>query len=159
MGSLIVGVGDMAVSKNPGDEIVTHALGSCIGLTVYDPIAQAGGLLHYMLPESNIDREKATARPCMFADTGIALLLAELQKLGANRKRYIVKAAGGSQIMDAKGVFNVGRRNALALRKTLWKSAMMIDAEDVGGSKARTMRLEIATGRVTIASGGTKTPL
>ncbi len=159
MGNLIVGVGDMAVSKNPNDHIVTHALGSCIGLTDYDPVAQVGGMLHYMLPDSTIDNEKAASRPCMFADTGIALLFRELGRLGANRKRFIVKAAGGSQIMDAKGIFNVGRRNALALRKTLWKTAVMIDAEDVGGTKPRTMKLEIATGSVLISSGGKKATL
>lgn len=159
MGNLVVGVGDMAVSKNPDDNIITHALGSCIGLTVYDPVAQIGGMLHYMLPDSSIDKEKATSKPCMFADTGIALLFMELGKLGANKKRLIVKAAGGSQIMDTKGVFNVGRRNALALRKNLWKSAVMIDAEDVGGTKPRTMRLAIATGSVSIASAGQKAAL
>ena len=47
---LTVGVSEMCISKNPGDIIVTHALGSCIGLAIHDPVAHVGGLLHYMLP-------------------------------------------------------------------------------------------------------------
>ena len=51
----IVGVSDMKLSKNAGDIIVTHALGSCIGIAIHDPDIKVGGILHYMLPKSSID--------------------------------------------------------------------------------------------------------
>ncbi len=64
----IVAVGDM---KHGGekDMLVTYALGSCLGLMIYDPAVQVGGLLHAMLPLSKINPEKAKTNPFMFVDT------------------------------------------------------------------------------------------
>ena len=150
----------MAVSANQTDEIITHALGSCVGLAVYDPEVHVGGVLHYMLPTSAVDRGKAASNPCMFADTGVELLLYELSRLGAAEKaRLIAKVAGGAQIMDERGVFNVGRRNHVALRQIFSRAGILIDAEDVGGTKARTMRMEMASGMVWISSNGDKVQL
>lgn len=160
MARLVVGVAEMAVSANQTDEIITHALGSCVGLAMYDPEVHVGGVLHYMLPTSAIDRGKAANKPCMFADTGVQLLLDELCRLGAAEKaRLIVKVAGGAQITDERGVFNVGRRNHVALRQIFTRAGILIDAEDVGGMKARTMRMEMASGMVWISSNGDKVQL
>ena len=160
MARLVVGVAEMAVSANQTDEIITHALGSCVGLAMYDPKLHVGGVLHYMLPTSAIDRGKAANKPCMFADTGVQLLLDELGRLGAAEKaRLIVKVAGGAQIMDERGVFNVGRRNHVALRQIFSRTGILIDAEDVGGTQARTMSMEMARGMVWISSNGHKVQL
>jgi len=70
----IVGIADMKVSNNPEVSVITYSLGSCIGLVIYDPVVKVGGILHYMLPESSIDNEKASRNPFMFADTGIPRL-------------------------------------------------------------------------------------
>jgi len=73
MSDLIVGISDFKISNKAGDIIVTYALGSCIGISIYDPVAKVGGLLHYMLPDSTLDVKKAAETPAMFADTGILL--------------------------------------------------------------------------------------
>ncbi len=144
----IVGVADVAVSNQPDDVLITYSLGSCIGVAIYDPVAKVGGLLHFMLPDSSIDKEKAARKPAMFADTGIPTLFKSSYQFGAKKAQVVVKIAGGSQILDEKGVFNIGKRNYLALRKIFWKNNVMIVAEHVGGSVNRTMRLEMETGRV-----------
>ena len=59
----VVGVGDMKVSNTIGDVIVTHALGSCIGLAIHDPVAHVAGILHFMLPLSSVNPEKARLNP------------------------------------------------------------------------------------------------
>jgi chemotaxis protein CheD len=138
----------MKISSQPQQLVVTHALGSCIGLAVYDPQVKVGGLLHYMLPESSLDEEKGRQNPYMFADTGIPMLFRECYKLGAVKHRMLVKVAGGSQVLGGPEHFNIGRRNYAALRKIFLKNNVMIDNEDVGGVKARTMYLEISTGKV-----------
>lgn len=148
--SFVVDIADMAVSKDPENLLITYSLGSCIGLTIWDPEARVGGLLHYMLPESTISPDKAQSNPYMFADLGIPLLFKKAYLLGADKKRIVVKAAGAAQLMDAKGIFNIGKRNHLALRKILWRNNVIIEKEDVGGFEGRTMKLEIATGKVTI---------
>lgn len=129
---------------------MTYSLGSCIGVTIWDPEVRVGGMIHYMLPESTLSPEKAKARPAMFADTGIPLLFRSVYKLGAIKKRVIVKVAGGSQLLDDNGTFAIGKRNYVMLRKIFWKNGILIDNEHVGGSLSRTLRLNIETGRVTI---------
>jgi len=145
---------DCAVGAVPGQVLVTFALGSCIGLTAYDPVAGVGGLLHYMLPDSSIDPEKARANPCMFADTGIPLLLDRLYQRGAAKRRLIVYAVGAARMLDPQGVFEIGKRNHLAARKILWKSGLLLQGEAVGGEESRTLRLDIATGRLWFQQGG-----
>ena len=149
-----VSIADMKVSDDCGVTLVTHSLGSCIGLAVYDPVAKVGGMLHYMLPESQLNPEKAQTAPLMFADTGIPILFKSCYQLGAVKGRMIVKVAGGSQVMDSAGVFNIGKRNYAALRKIFWRNKVIIDGEDVGGMVNRTMRLSIATGQLSLKVSG-----
>jgi len=150
----IIGVADMAVSNNLQEDLITYSLGSCIGVVIYDPTVKVGGMLHYMLPESSMDADKARKTPAMFADTGIPLLFKQSYQLGASKRNMMVKVVGGAQIMDENGVFNIGKRNYLALRKLFWKNNVMVAAEHVGGNVNRTVRLEIGTGRVFLKVSG-----
>jgi chemotaxis protein CheD len=150
----IIGVADIAVSNNHQEELITYSLGSCIAVVIYDPTVQVGGMLHYMLPESSMDPEKAKRIPAMFADTGIPTLFKQSYQYGATKKNLIVKVVGGAQIMDENGIFNIGKRNYLALRKLFWKNNVMVTAEHVGGNVNRTVRLELTTGRVILKVSG-----
>ncbi len=151
---LIVGIADMKIGKNPDATLITYSLGSCIGITIYDPGVKVGGLLHYMLPDSQIDAEKAQKNPWMFADTGIPLFFKEAYKLGAEKRRMEVKVAGGSQILDESGFFNIGKRNYMALRKIFWVNNVLIHGEDVGGYVNRTLSVELSSGRVWVKTSG-----
>ena len=159
MDQIIVGMADCRITDVPGQVLATYALGSCIGLVVHDAKAQVGGLLHFMLPDSNTDRERSRRNPFMFADTGIPLLLEQLIARGAVKRRLVVDAAGGAQMMDDQNVFEIGKRNYLATRRILWKAGLLLHAEAVGGSQSRTLRLEIGTGRVWLVEGGTQRQL
>jgi chemotaxis protein CheD len=147
---MVVDIADLAVSNDRRATIITHSLGSCIGVTIWDPQVMVGGLIHFMLPDSSISPGKAKANPAMFANTGLPALFRAAYELGAVKDRLIVKVAGGAQLLDDRGKFNIGRRNYIMLRKLFRKNEILIDGEDVGGSIGRTMRLEIASGRVTL---------
>ena len=151
---LVVGVGDIKVSSDPEEVLVTYALGSCIALILYDPEKKAAGMLHYMLPLSKTSPEKAASNPAMFADTGIPLLFKEMFRLGCRKKHLVVKAAGGGTIKDEKGVFNIGNRNHTVLRKILWKNEILLAAEDVGGRKSRTVRIYVEDGLTLVSCQG-----
>ncbi|MBI4908936.1 MAG: chemotaxis protein CheD [Acidobacteria bacterium] len=153
---LTVGVGDCQVSNTSGVSLVTYALGSCIAVVIHDPIAAVGGMLHFMLPDSALNPARASQNPFMFADSGIPLLFRTAYQLGAQKHRIIVRAIGGAQVMDDHGVFNIGKRNYIALRKILWKAGVMIHGEEVGGNESRTVRLEVPSGRVWIHGAGAK---
>lgn len=152
----IVGVADMKVSNNPDDTLMTYSLGSCIGLVIYDPYEKVGGMLHYMLPESKIDKSKAERNPFMFADTGIPKLFKKTYEFDAKKNRMKVCVFGGAQILDQSGFFNIGKRNYMALKKMFFKNKVLIDVENVGGEVNRTIRLEIKTGDIFVKTSGSQ---
>jgi chemotaxis protein CheD len=154
MAAVVVGIADCKVSRQPDDFLVTHALGSCIAILAYDPVAKVAGLLHYMLPESSMDAAQADSRPFMFADTGIPLLLQAVCQLGAVKTRLVVMAAGGAQMMDPNGTFNIGQRNHVAMRKVLWKAGVLLQQEAIGGTVPRTVRIDVGSGRVQLKMPG-----
>ena len=151
---LAVGVGDMKVSAKQEETLVTYGLGSCIGVTIWDPVSRVGGLLHFMLPESQNDPVKAKVNPALYADTGIPLLFKSAYQLGADKKRLLVRVAGGAQVLDGDGVFNIGKRNYLAMKKIFWKAGVMIHAEEVGSNISRTLRLDVGTGKLLLQEAG-----
>jgi len=155
--NVVVGVADMKVSNKPEDVLVTYSLGSCIGVAIYDSIAKVGGLLHYMLPDSSLDKNKARKNPYMFGDAGIPILFKEAYKYGAKKNRLKIIVVGGGQILDQNGLFNIGKRNYAALRKMFWKNNVTTDFEDVGGSSNRTIKLEIRSGNASLKVSGVGT--
>lgn len=152
--TLVVGVADMVVSNDSSAEIVTYSLGSCLGIVIYDPVKKIGGLLHIMLPDSTIDAKKAASMPYMFVDTGVPRLFHAAYNLGADRSRLMLKVAGGAQLLDQEGIFNIGIRNYAALEKLIAQNSLRIQVADVGGLSSRTMRLDLANGNITIKTPG-----
>ena len=153
MRSVVVGISDCQVSTEPEAELVTYALGSCVAVSVWDPQKRISGLLHYMLPESSMDAQKATTNPFMFADTGIDRLFRLATEKGADKRRLVVRLAGGAQVLDPQGVFSIGKRNYQAARKMLWKYGVLIASEAVGGEVSRTVRLTGEDGRFRVREG------
>jgi len=151
---IVVGVGDLATGTVAAGQLVTYALGSCIGLSVYDPVTRVGGLLHYMLPQPTESGEPPLTKPFMYASTGIPLLFRRLQELGARKERLVVCAAGGAEILEGGSMFAIGRRNHTMLRKIFWKDGIALAAEDIGGNQARTMSLLLPSGEVRIRTRG-----
>jgi len=155
LSTLVVGVGDCKVSRDPNDEIVTYALGSCIAVAIWDPQTRVGGLLHFMLPDSAVDRSgNGRDHPFRYADTGTPMLFRTAYQHGADKKRLVVRLAGGAAVVDDNGVFNIGKRNYAALRKILWKAGVLVHGEEVGGSISRTVRLHLESGRFMIRAPG-----
>lgn len=154
----VVLVADMVIGGKE-DVLITHALGSCLGLMVYDPAVQIGGMLHAMLPLSKINTDKAKANPYMFVDTGVPFLFKKLYTNGAKKERLIIKAAGCANPLGKEEMFKIGQRNYTLLKKLLWKNSLLIAAETVGGTLSRTVKFDLSTGEVLIKSKGKETKL
>lgn len=152
--NIVVNVSDARISRDAQDVLVTYSLGSCIGVTLYDPVARCAGLLHYQLPTSSLDAARARANPYMFADSGMMQLLNDMTALGAEPRRLQVKLAGGAEILDDKGVFSIGKRNYTAIRKILWQRGILLAGERVGGSEPRTLYLRVADGAILVKTRG-----
>lgn len=149
---LVVGIADLVLSADPGATLITYALGSCIGVTIYDRVARVGGMLHFMLPQSSLSPERARSAPLMFADTGVPLLFTRAYELGARKERLVVCAAGGAEVLADDGHFKIGTRNRTMLRKLFWKNNVLLAAEDSGGTHSRTLMLRLSDGLVTVKS-------
>lgn len=148
----VVGVSDYRVSSNINETIITYALGSCLGIALFDPEVNIGGLLHVMLPLSKADPEKAKARPAMYVDTGLQLILDDLYALGAQKGNLKISVAGGASMKatEREDHFKIGKRNFTVFRKLLWKNGFLIAYQDIGGNKSRTMSLRLIDGTVSI---------
>lgn len=154
---LVIGIGELAVAPAPS-EIVTHALGSCIAVCLWDGTRRIGAMLHFLLPDSKINAARAQQQPEAFADTGIPLLVKRFTEAGGNARQAVVKIVGGAEVGGA-GSLNIGRRNILAAKTLLWKHGLMLKGDQVGGTVPRTVYLDAATGQLTIATGGQSTQL
>ena len=150
--NLIVNIADMKISSDPSEILITYSLGSCVAIAVFDPYKKIGGLIHIMLPESQIERNTTNINPYKFVDLGVPALYKEMFRAGAQRNHLITKVMGGSNVMDKNKHFNIGERNYTAVRKILWRNNMIIHKEDVGGSKSRTVRIYIETGKVLVSN-------
>lgn len=161
---IVVGVADVRFSTNPAQDLVTYALGSCVGIVIYDPVTIVGGMLHAMLPQSSIAPDKAAANPHMFVDTGVPLLFKEAYKRGAVKERLRVYAVGGAHvggqgpkaISDEDDQFQIGKRNVTMLRKLLWKNGVLLAGHDLGGDAWRTISLRMDSGELFITSNDGK---
>lgn len=156
MGQVILGVGDFGASNRPEDDIKTFALGSCVSVILLDPKTRTVGMAHVALPDSSINKAKATEKPGYFADTAIPALLEQMSRFGCHKrgKGMVVKLCGGANVMDTNDTFQIGKRNALAVKKVLWSYGMGAVAEDLGKNFSRTVSISVATGHVTLSSPG-----
>jgi chemotaxis protein CheD len=151
-----IGVADLKISWDVTDVLITYALGSCLGVTVYDIRLKRAGLLHCMLPDSSIDRTKAAGNPCMYVDSGMKAILDDFYRNGSLKNDLIIRVAGGSssKVNEEEDFFQIGRRNFVSLRKYLWNEGIMLKAYDVGGYGSRTVTLDVENGKMLIKSKG-----
>lgn len=145
-----VGMADYKVGRAPA-VVISYGLGSCIGVSLYDPQAKVGGLLHIMLPDSK--QSRSSENPAKFADTGLPLMLRDVLALGASRSRLVAKMAGGAQMFafaKATDIMRVGDRNAEAVRDLLKSLNIRLLAEDTGSNYGRTVQIDLETGIYTV---------
>ncbi|MBR0280283.1 MAG: chemotaxis protein CheD [Oscillibacter sp.] len=148
-----VGIADMKMLQWDG-ELITYALGSCIGICLYDPNVKLAALIHIMLP---INMETGRKNTMKYADTGIKETLRQLEAHGARKSRLVAKIAGGAKMFEVSGnsnLGNIGQRNIESVRMNLRREGIHIVSENVGGTVARTLSFFPATGQGQIRAYG-----
>lgn len=151
--NLTVGIADMKFARQEG-VLVTYALGSCIGIALYDPMIKLGALIHIMLPELGTMTDRNVFK---YADSGITETLRKLNVLGGRNNRMVAKIAGGAKMFDLKGADNfgnIGLRNVTSVKSILYHQGIRLAAEDTGQNYARTMFFDVSTGTVRIRTYG-----
>jgi chemotaxis protein CheD len=147
-----VGIGECVLRSRGQEHIVAHGLGSCLGISVYDPRSGTAAMLHALLPSTAQPGEE----PTRYVETGIDFLVKELIKLNVLPAKAIWKMAGGARVLSIPGrdSFGIGARNVDAARQAFARHGLHVTADDVGGKTGRTMQLDVETGRVTVRMVG-----
>ncbi len=154
---LTVGIADMKMLENSGT-LITYALGSCIGISLHDPIKKVCALVHILLP---LNMELSRNVPYKYANTGIKEAIKQMERKGSVKSFIKAKIAGGAcMFAPAPGAastnaMNVGQRNIESVKMALKSEGIKLIAEDTGGSKARTMSVDVETGVCSLKSYGT----
>jgi chemotaxis protein CheD len=145
-----VSLGEIMISDDPELVLACYGLGSCIGVSAYDPFRRIGALIHIVLPAG---RGKPESTPAKYADTAIPHMIQELEKKGASRNRLIIKIAGGAKILNcipAGSVLDIGAKNVVAVSETIMQNKLSINNQDVRGNIGRTIFLYIKDGRTVV---------
>lgn len=150
----VVGVSDLKMSKNPEDQIITYALGSCIAVVVYDPVAVVGGMLHFQLPQHMRPEDGTFQDMCKYADTGVPYLFKTAYSMGAKKNRMVVSVLGGGRALSESHKFDIGKRNYIYLRKLLWKNNVFVANERIENTSPMTVWLEMRDGHVFVRMNG-----
>lgn len=149
----VVKIADMKIIKGEGT-LITYALGSCIGICLYDPNLKLGGLVHIMLP---LNMEAGRKNPLKYADTGMRDTIQQMELRGAMRSRMVAKIAGGAKMFEVGGTSslgNIGQRNIESVHMQLRRAGIRLASEEVGGTLARTLAFDVATGTAYVRSFG-----
>lgn len=153
MAQIKVGISDLNVATK-GDVLVTYALGSCVGICIYDSVRKIAGLSHIMLPDSR-SFNGAVVEKHKFADTAITELIKQMERRGATRVCMTAKIAGGAKMFASATdtpLSSIGERNVIAVKQVLAHYRIPIKAEDIGKNYGRTQFFDSATGVMTIKS-------
>ena len=152
---LVVGIGEYIVSKDVGEQIITHALGSCVAFILRCPTTKKTAMAHVVLPE--VDRTEQyqylETKPGYFADIIVPQLLKDFLRDGFCRKEQLqIILVGGADSKNPNDIFKVGLRNVDKIKKFLKEYGIEPVKMEVGGSFSRTVEVNISDGSVTIRS-------
>ena len=150
-----VGIADMKICRAP-EVLVTYALGSCVGICIYDPVIRLAGLIHIMLP--NMNKNMQDKNILKYADVGIPEMIRKMIAFGAVQQRLVAKIAGGAKMFELSGgnssIDNIGARNVESVKDVLRRERIRILKEDVGSNYARTVYFYSETGEVIVKTFG-----
>lgn len=150
----VVGISDCKMSDDPADSVVTYALGSCVGLALYDRRSRIGGILHVMLPDARFRSASREFNPYMYADAGFYEFFKGMLARGAHRESIEARLAGGANMLQHSKFLDIGKRNAEAMTAVLRLERVPILGTSLGGVVGRSMSLRLQDGAVIVRNLG-----
>jgi len=145
---LRIGIGELAALKSPG--ILRTLVGSCVGITLYDPLRKVGGMAHIVHPESNGRLDQ----PGKYADTAIPDLIRDLTRLGGEQRRMVAKYAGGAKMLNAFSSNPIGDLNVEMIERILSQLGIPVLGKDCGGKHGRRLVMDLARGTLRVEAVG-----
>jgi chemotaxis protein CheD len=149
----IVGIGEFIISNNMNDIIKTHALSSCVAVTLYSPTRKIAAMIHIALPYYNteIQFEYENVNKFYYANLGIPLLISKMcNDYGCFQNEFIVNMYGGARSIRDYDYFNIGERNIEAVKDVLDRFNFRYNDDHIGGKISRTLEMAVDTGEIKI---------
>lgn len=143
-------MGDMQVGNSPS-RLITRALGSCLGITLFNPLKKMGAMAHPMLPD--IEKARVKNNPARYVNYVIKKMVEDLESRGNPKNTLSAKLFGGAHMFSfiaADSVLNVGEKNITMAKTILEELGIKLAAQEVGGTFGRTIELNLENGKVVI---------
>ncbi len=151
---------DERIFLHPGDyhfaESATKIetiLGSCVSLTMRDPVTGHAAMCHCLLPskpEHSSDSPHKDQR-FHYVDTTVADMLSQFRARSIPPSRLIIKLFGGANVLamltDHRAI---GSLNWQQARRSLEEQNLSVSAHDVGGKEGRRIIFETEDGSVMV---------
>ncbi len=150
---VVVPMGGLEVRAAPA-VLTAIGLGSCVAIMMLDPGTRTGGLAHVLLP---VPGDAGAVPPGRYAASAAPLLFRQLVATGADPARFQAWLVGGATMfaaLMAPDTVSIGDRNVTAAREALDRLGVPIAGEALGGTRGRTVTLDLARGRVEVRSVG-----
>ena len=141
-GEVKAGVNDTILKSSP--------IGSCIVIAAYDKRERIGAMAHIMLPGKAPDRKEC--QKTRYVENALGELVNKMKIIGTEEKNIEVCLVGGANVMNRKDD-TIARNNIAAVNELLKKSNIRIKAKSVGGTKRRSVSLNVETGCVNYTVG------
>jgi chemotaxis protein CheD len=126
--------GEYAIVRD--DTMLVTVLGSCVAACIRDTASGIGGMNHFMLPDG-ADGDDEVSYSMRYGACAMEVLINELVKAGAQRKRLVAKVFGGGRVIEAAPGIDVGDRNAAFVRRYLATEGVPVLAADLGRNWGR----------------------
>ncbi len=144
-----VAVGRVEFAEHPA-RLITPALGSCVGVTIWDPILCTGAMGHVMLP---VPGETSSSDDAKYACFAVPWMVQRMVENGSPKRRLQAKIAGGAAMFSRDSrIASIGDRNVEEVKRQLALMQVVLIAEDTGQGHARTVELVLDTGILLVHS-------
>lgn len=148
----LVGLGELKVLQGPSGVLACVGLGSCVGVSAFDPVKKVGGMAHVVLPAGKGRPDGGSPK---YADAAIEVLVEEMVKRGASKSRLVIKIVGGAQVIPtirASGLLKIGEDNVIGVKQALTQHGLRLAGAETGGNSGRSIRLALDSGTVLVST-------
>ena len=131
------------------DWLLVTVTGSCVVICLHDPVAEVGGMAHFMLPDLDAQNPDMHA-PARYGSHMLESLIDALLLQGARRVRLMAFLFGGANILKGLYLGAPGGRNILFTRNYLATEGIPVHEEAVLEVLPRKIYFQARRGRAKI---------
>ena len=148
-------IGGVHAARQP--TVLRTVVGSCVAVCLVDPLTRVGGMNHFMLPAPGRGTEKPQ-NPARFGIHAMDLLIAAMQKAGAERHRLQGKVFGGGHVLALPiNGDGIAERNIRFIDEFMVTEGIPVVSRDLGGYLPRRIHFHSDTGKVYVKRLGQQT--